>query len=80
MKCYLCDNPASGYISPLDGEPRCLECARIEIIGLFEGADKSDLAKLRRRVEDRLRKSPGDLWGVIALLASTGSISWQDLL
>jgi recombinational DNA repair protein (RecF pathway) len=81
QKCATCGGRSGlRYRSPLDGEPRCQECARAEVIGLLEGADDDDLAKLRRRAEDCLRKNPSIMLRVAVDLAVSGTIRWRDLI
>jgi hypothetical protein len=46
---------------------------------LFAEFDDEGLRKLRRRIEDLLRKSPSDLRYIAALLAHAGRIKWQDI-
>ena len=46
----------------------------------FHDLDPEDLGKLRRRIEDLLRKSPWDLLTVAARLAVIGRIKWEDLI
>ena len=72
MTCRDCDCDEAVYISPLDACPLCAECAQREVSGLLEGLDREELGKIRRRVEDCLRKSPIILMRVAANLAAGG--------
>jgi recombinational DNA repair protein (RecF pathway) len=79
--CAICGEPSGiAYHSPLDGEPRCQECATAELIGLLDGADDETMTKLRRRAEDCLRKSPDVLARVAVDLAVANRIRWRDLI
>jgi len=42
--------------------------------------DREELAKLRRRIEDLLRKSPATLYRVAGQLAADGEIRIDDLI
>ncbi len=46
----------------------------------IEKVDADGLTKLRRRVEDHLRKNPRDLIIVSAMLASKDSIVYRDII
>ena len=58
----------------------CQQCARIDIFGWLGDCEKSEVAKLRRRAEDRLRKSPGDLQELLVRLIIAGAIDYEDCL
>jgi len=80
MSCRDCGGGPCHFRSPFDNLPLCSECARREILGILEGLDLKEMAKLRRRVEDHLRKSPADLIAIICRLAAKGSIEITDII
>lgn len=80
MTCRDCGGEPTVYVSPLDACPLCPECAEREIIGLLEGIDQEDLTKIRRRVEDCIRKNPQALMWAATRLAARGQVKIIDLL
>lgn len=70
-----CGGPV-GY----DGEDLCADCDVQEIAARLSECGVEELKKLRRRVEDRLRKSPSELILIAARMAAAGSIRVDDLL
>ena len=72
--CPYCDKPNLSQYIGLDGELLCQECARREIIGVLTDLDQDETKKLRRRIEDALRKNPSALQDVAALLIMQGVI------
>ena len=82
--CVHChaDLPQSAGRMGLDGEKLCLECHRAEIEALLRGADldREEMGKIRRRIEDVLRKNPGVLMSIAVLLASDGFVNIDDLV
>jgi len=68
--------PARGFL----GEDLCHACDVAELKALLSECDADEVKKLRRRVEDRLRKSPADLLIVAAELAASGAIRVDDLI
>ena len=72
--CQYCDSTHLSQYIGIDGELLCQECARREILGLLTDYDKADLAKVRRQIEDRLRKSPALLKETIVSLTIAGEI------
>lgn len=79
-KCYSCGETACEYVSPLDGEPRCSDCARDQIRILLARVKPEDSAKLRRRIEDAIRKNPQLLQKTAVDLIVQRQISWDDLV
>jgi len=80
-ECSHCGNPPAAHRDPLFGNPLCSFC--LEIIlrqEYFADLDPEDKARLRRRIEDLLRKSPWDLNTTAARLAVSGRIKWRDLI
>jgi len=71
---YCCSPLVSQYIGN-DGEALCTECARREIIALLHDLDGMEKKVLRRRVEDRLRKSPALMEEISTLLLTRGEIN-----
>ena len=85
IACTHChaDIPASaGRVGFIDGGNLCHACHRAEIEALLRGADldREETGKLRRRIEDVLRKNPGVLLQVAVLLAADGSVNIDDLV
>ena len=85
IACTHChaDIPASaGRVGFIDGGNLCLACHRAEIEALLRGADldREEMGKLRRRIEDVLRKNPGVLMSIAVLLASDGFVNIDDLV
>lgn len=72
--CQYCNSTHLSQYIGLDGQPLCYECARREISVLLADHDKAELGKLRRKIEDRLRKSPAVLRETIITLALAGEI------
>lgn len=69
-------SPCQGF----EGEDLCNDCNVAEIKALLSECDGEELKKLRRRVEDHLRKSPADLLAIGARLAAGGRIKIEDLI
>ena len=81
--CVHChaDLPQSAGRMGLDGEKLCSECHRAELLALLQDADldREEMTKLRRRIEDVLRKNPTKLLRVAAWLASEEVVRIDDL-
>lgn len=58
--------------------PLAQELARQLLMGA--DLDREELARLRRRIEDLLRKSPATLYRVAGGLAANGEIRIDDLI
>ena len=69
-------SPCQGF----EGDDLCDGCNVAEIKALLSECDKEESKKLRRRVEDHLRKSPADLLDTGARLAASGAIRIDDLI
>ena len=80
MKCKNCGNNVTHYVALLNTDLLCQNCSQQEIRKLVEKLQSEDLNKLRRRIEDRIRKSPQDLISVICTLAISGSIRMNDIV
>jgi len=82
--CHHCRTEGLGFSRSLaDGESLlCPTCHREEIKAILSDADldREEWARIRRRVEDHLRKSPASLLDVAAGLAATGQIRIDDLI
>ena len=74
MTCLYCDSPHLAQYIGNDGEPLCADCARREISGLLNDMDPEELKKLRRQIEDRIRKSPQAVREIAISLACQGEI------
>jgi len=72
--CPYCDSPHLSQYQGLDGERLCEQCARREIIGLMSDMELEELKKLRRQIEDRLRKSPQAVREIAISLACQGEL------
>lgn len=72
--CPYCDRWGLSQYRGNDGERLCEQCARREIIGLMSDMEPEELKKLRRQIEDRLRKSPRAVREVAISLAVQGEI------
>lgn len=68
------------FISPLDGEKLCRQCAQREIQGLLEGLDSPEITILRRRAEDCIRKNPDARLKVLISLILEGNIQFLDVI
>jgi len=75
ITCPYCNSPLISQYIGNDGELLCTECARREITGLLHDLDGLEKKVLRRRVEDRLRKSPALMEEISILLLTRGEIS-----
>ena len=62
------------------GDQLCPDCLRAEIRAMLVDCDPEETAKLRRRIEDAMRKSPGLLIEIGAILASRQQIKIDDLI
>lgn len=72
--CLYCDSPHLTQYIGNDGGLLCEQCARREISGLLNDMDPEELKKLRRQIEDRLRKSPQAVREIAISLAIQGEI------
>lgn len=70
--CPYCDSTNMSKYTGFDGDRLCADCARREIIGVLNDMDPDEIKKLRRQIEDCLRKNPAALQDVAALLINQG--------
>ena len=78
-RCPYCDSPHLSQYRGLDGEFLCPECGRREILGVLSDLDAEETKKIRRRIEDRLRKSPRLMLDIAVQLILAGEIQLPDL-
>lgn len=81
--CPVCGElSGTGYVSPFSetDDPLCGQCARIDIVSWIGDCDKGEVAKLRRRAEDCLRKNPGQLRETLVHMVIAGAIEYQDCI
>jgi len=75
ITCPYCNSPTVSQYVGNDGEALCVECARREIVALLHDLDGMEKKILRRRVEDRLRKSPALMEEISIILLTRGEIN-----
>ena len=81
LACAQCGALAGTEYHALTGEgPLCAGCARIEILGWLSDCDREELAKLRRRAEDCLRKNPWQLREALVNMIISGAIDYEDCM
>jgi len=79
--CSHCGVTPATHRDPLSGDPLCQVCLETMLRQeYFHDLDPEDKSRLRRRIEDLLRKSPWHLNATAARLAVSGRIKWEDLI
>lgn len=79
-KCFYCSADRARYLS-VDGESLiCRDCAIREIRELFPDLEPENWGRLRRRLEDAIRKSPALLADCVAQAVVDGYIRIDDLI
>jgi len=80
--CEICGGvPLSPNREPLSREPICMDCLEDVLRQEYlQELEPEDLVKLRRRIEELLRKTPQSLIEVAAHLGARGLIKYEDLL
>lgn len=73
--CPYCDTQHLSKYIGMDGDRICSECARREIIGVLNDMTEDETKKLRRQIEDCLRKNPAALQDVASLLILNGVLA-----
>lgn len=78
--CAHCGAPATTYHALMGDGALCGECSRRDILGWLADCNHNELAKLRRRAEDCLRKQPGQLREALVSMIISGAIDYEDCM
>lgn len=79
--CAHCGAPAGTAYHAITGEgPLCDECARADATEWIADCDRAEMARLRRRAEDCLRKNPGQLREALIRMIIAGVIDYDDCM
>ena len=77
--CTTCGRGAAIWPSPFGGA-LCEPCARMEISRLLNELEPEAWRKIRRRIEDQLRKSKADLRWVAKEMVLRERIKYHDVI
>jgi len=81
MNCYHCNIEGAEYEAPITGEPLCIDCLETLLRQEYlREMEPEDWRVLRRRIEDDLRKRPGDLLRVAAYMCAREMVQFEDLI
>jgi len=81
--CFVCEKPIvdeTVHKCLFTSESMCRSCFEVQLRSMFNDVGSDALSKLRRRIEDHLRKSPGAVIWYGARLAAGGHIKFEDLI
>ncbi|MFP4573070.1 MAG: hypothetical protein ACLFNW_08880 [Desulfobacterales bacterium] len=58
----------------------CADCARKDVLENLAALDIESQKRLRRRIEDKIRKSPADFFDVAVMFILKGKVTCDDLM